>query len=132
LFCEQIRGVITVLMVYVINIIFWVLKLWTFYHEVQATIYRDFLVTTVVGHVMDTPWSWRFFSSTAVPSWRWGVVFFWSRCQSWWWGVVILSHVLHLARASCVTIISREIIARQEAQAKCLRCLFNINIFLSL
>jgi hypothetical protein len=55
-----------------------------------------FSVATVTGHVMDTPWSWRFSSSTTVSSWWWRVVSFLLRCQSWKWGVVILSHVVRL------------------------------------
>jgi hypothetical protein len=44
--------------------------MWTFYNEIQTPIYWDFNAAVAAGHVMDTPWSWRF--SLPPPSHRGG------------------------------------------------------------
>jgi hypothetical protein len=73
--------VIIVLIVWLIWIISVYQKMWTLYNEVQTPIHRDSPLTVIVGHIMDTPWSWQFSSSTTVSSWWWWAVTYRSRCH---------------------------------------------------
>jgi hypothetical protein len=51
------------------------MNLSTFYIEMYTPIYRILIWQLLLTMIMDTPWSWRFFSVSTVPTWWWGELY---------------------------------------------------------